>query len=225
MDLSDPTVQFILFAVLLVVLVVVYQELYTPGPRTLWSLVRSMVSGKKPKKEKKGPYVWDAGAGPLPGVSSPTSFGSVAARMNADFGSYDESGVLQGVPEFFEKPVQTSADASNRPALQASSLQSGNQDVVPSYQPGKVKEALKPEDLLPQDKNSVWAQVNPEGSGSLQYKNFLEAGYHIGIDTIGSSKRNANRQLRPDIPNPRSNVGPWMNAVIDQDYNISKPLL
>ena len=59
----------------------------------------------------------------------------------------------------------------------------------------------------------------------FQEKNFLEAGYHVGIDTIGASKRNANRQLRPDIPNPRSNVGPWMNTVIDQDINISKPLL
>lgn len=146
------------------------------------------------------------------------------------------SGVLQGmasdfgvdVPRYtpedavpFEKPVQTKP--VNGPTLNASWV--GAHDEVPEYTPGQTREAINPEDLLPQDKNSLWAQVNPEGTGSLAFKNFLEAGYHIGIDTIGSSLRNANHQLRPDIPNPRLDVGPWQNAIIDADNNISKPLL
>lgn len=38
------------------------------------------------------------------------------------------------------------------------------------------KEQLLPEELLPQDNSSMWAQVNPQGMGSLKDKSFLQAG-------------------------------------------------
>lgn len=224
MEFSESLSQLVIVLIAIAAVIILYQEFVAPSKDSIFNQIRNLF-GKKPKKQPKPSvpaYLLDAGAGPLKsgalvaGSPAPTRYGSTAADMNATF----------GVPESFQKPVQVVSGAADKPALSASLVKdSSNQDVVPSYQPGKVKDPLKPEDLLPQDKNSVWAQVNPQGSGSLQYKNFLEAGYHVGIDTIGASKRNANRQLRPDIPNPRSNVGPWMNTVIDQDYNISKPLL
>ena len=147
----------------------------------------------------------------------------VNANSRYPFESEKVLGVQQGMQQDFEyMPFEAESQVTKH--LKRNSFDKLNES-VPPYEPGKVKEPLKPEDLLPQDKNSVWAQVNPEGTGSLAFKNFLEAGYHIGIDTIGSSKRNANHQLRPDIPNPKLEVGPWQNTVIDQDYNISKPLL
>jgi len=78
---------------------------------------------------------------------------------------------------------------------------------------------LVPQDLLPVDNNSIWAQVNPPGQGDLADKNFLEAGYHIGINTIGQSLRNANYQLRSDPPNPQAKVSPWMQTTIEPDTN------
>jgi len=72
-------------------------------------------------------------------------------------------------------------------------------------------------DLLPKDKNSAWAKMNPDGQGDLADKNFLEAGYHVGINTVGQSLRNANYQLRSDPPNPQEKVSPWMQTTIEPD--------
>lgn len=81
------------------------------------------------------------------------------------------------------------------------------------------KDVLTSADLLPNDANSKWAQVSPSGQGSLQDKNFLSAGHHIGINTVGQSLRNANRQLRSDPPNPQVKVSPWNQTTIEADTN------
>ena len=75
-----------------------------------------------------------------------------------------------------------------------------------------------PAELLPKDSNSQWAQLNPSGKGELANVNLLKAGYHIGIDTIGQSLRNANLQIRSEPPNPQLNVGPWNTSTIEPDF-------
>lgn len=71
---------------------------------------------------------------------------------------------------------------------------------------------LKSEDLRPNDAEAnAWSDVNPEGTGSLAYKNFLEAGHHIGQTQI---LRNSYYGLRAEYPNPQANVGPWRQATI-----------
>ena len=75
-----------------------------------------------------------------------------------------------------------------------------------------------PAELLPKDTNSQWAQLNPSGKGELANVNLLKAGYHIGIDTIGQSLRNANLQIRSEPPNPQLNVGPWNTSTIEPDF-------
>ena len=75
-----------------------------------------------------------------------------------------------------------------------------------------------PSELLPRDKNSQWAQLNPSGKGELANVNLLRAGYHIGIDTIGQSLRNANLQIRSEPPNPQLYVGPWNQTTIEPDF-------
>lgn len=75
-----------------------------------------------------------------------------------------------------------------------------------------------PAELLPNDSNSQWAQLNPSGKGELANINLLKAGYHIGIDTVGQTLRNANLQIRSEPPNPQLNVGPWHNSTIEPDF-------
>ena len=75
-----------------------------------------------------------------------------------------------------------------------------------------------PADLLPKDNNSQWAQLNPAGKGDLANINLLKAGYHIGIDTVGQTLRNANLQIRSEPPNPQVNVGPWNLSTIESDF-------
>lgn len=75
-----------------------------------------------------------------------------------------------------------------------------------------------PAELLPKDTNSQWAQLNPSGQGELANVNLLKAGYHIGIDTIGQTLRNANLQIRSEPPNPQLYVGPWNTSTIEPDF-------
>ena len=81
-------------------------------------------------------------------------------------------------------------------------------------------EQLTAKDLLPaNDEADIWAETNPEGEGIVADKNFLTAGYHIGVDTVGQTLRNANYGLRSEPPNPREVVSPWKNTTIDADRN------
>ena len=45
----------------------------------------------------------------------------------------------------------------------------------------------------------------------------LQAGYHIGLDTVGQTLRNANLQLRSDPVISKKDIGPWMNSTIEPD--------
>ena len=75
----------------------------------------------------------------------------------------------------------------------------------------------RPSDLLPQDQNSQWAALNPSSLNQGGMPDLLQAGYHIGLDTIGQSLRNANLQLRSDPIIPKQEVGPWNLSTIEPD--------
>jgi len=76
-----------------------------------------------------------------------------------------------------------------------------------------------PSELLPKnDSNNQWAQLNPSGKGDLANINLLKAGYHIGIDTVGQTLRNANLQIRSEPANPQLYVGPWQQSTITPDF-------
>jgi len=80
------------------------------------------------------------------------------------------------------------------------------------------RDRLTATDLLPKDAaDSKWARINPSGTGDIHDQNYLTAGYHVGINTVGQSLRNANLQLRSEIPNPQNAVGPWMISTIEPD--------
>ena len=51
----------------------------------------------------------------------------------------------------------------------------------------------------------------------MEDKNFLKAGYHIGINTIGQSLKNANYQVRSDPAIPKVPVSIFNNSTISGD--------
>jgi hypothetical protein len=79
------------------------------------------------------------------------------------------------------------------------------------------RDQITPMELLPKDQNSVWAQQNPMGNGSLKGKNFLSAGALIGVNTVGQSLRNANLQLRAEPPAPQIPVSVFNNSTMEPD--------
>ena len=102
-----------------------------------------------------------------------------------------------------ESPASVSGIATSSQGLPPSCVKGGN--------------VADPSELLPKDNNSQWAQLNPAGANDFKDVNLLKSGYHIGVDTVGSSLRNANLQVRSEPPNPTSNVSPWMNTTIEPD--------
>jgi len=117
-------------------------------------------------------------------------------------------------PDFVPSDPQLKSVSS---VEQSSKQRSGPSDCFP-------RDRLTTEDLLPKGAaNNKWSQVNPAGQGDVKDQNFLNAGFHIGINTIGTTLRNANRQIRSEVPNPQLNVSPWNQTTIEPDVN-RKPL-
>ena len=133
----------------------------------------------------------------------------------------DTNTAMKGMPE--DNPASNSTTISNN--LSGASGDAKNLGVESGAFPAALLEdrrsraPLDAEDLVPSDPNSAWSTINPEGQGSIAYKNFLEATTLFGIDTIGSSLRNANTQLRSEPPNPRITVSPWMQSTVTLDTN------
>ena len=111
-----------------------------------------------------------------------------------------------------------SVDAQKQPTVKETSAQ--NIVPAPSVNGGYTAQSVaNPTDLLPQDKNSEWAALNPVAmnQGNVAMPDLLQAGYHIGLDTIGQTLRNANLQLRSDPIIKRADIGPWNQSTIEPD--------
>jgi hypothetical protein len=126
------------------------------------------------------------------------------------------------------KTVSPSTPAATEPkgTESGASVTEGFQTLSPSPMPfpeGDMpancypKQQLTPQELLPGDPNSKWAQVNPMGQGDINGKNFLNAGALIGVNTVGQSLRNANQQLRSEPPCPQLQVSIWNQTTIEPD--------
>jgi len=100
----------------------------------------------------------------------------------------------------------------------AAALSSPSAAAAPSAATGyQLQPIANPEDLLPKDQNSQWAALNPMGN-QINTPDVLTAGYHIGLDTIGQTLKNANYQLRSDPIIEKKDIGPWMQSTIEPDY-------
>jgi len=85
-----------------------------------------------------------------------------------------------------------------------------------------VNTRMTPNELLPSQAANEWSSLHP-ASDDLVNVNMLSAGQIIGINTVGSSMRNANLQLRSEYSIPRQNVGPWNESTIEPD-TLRRPL-
>jgi hypothetical protein len=81
-------------------------------------------------------------------------------------------------------------------------------DASPAMDKGyALQPVANPSDLLPIDSNAAWG--GPLNSsfmtqGNIVMPDLLQAGYHIGLDTIGQSLRNPNYQERSDPVIPKT---------------------
>lgn len=90
-------------------------------------------------------------------------------------------------------------------------------DYVTDENMNKPEEVLDSAELLPDDENNTWTDVNPQGTGSIAYKNFLDVGHHVGQINV---LRNADLSLRSTPVNPMFSVGPWRQSTILPNVHI-----
>lgn len=109
------------------------------------------------------------------------------------------------------QPIQTSPEEQY---TKVQGIATDTHGLAPSCNGGAK---VDPADLLPKDKNSEWAKLNPNGAGELADVNLLKSGHHIGVNTVGNTMRNANLSIRSEPPNPQANVGPWNQTTIEPD--------
>jgi hypothetical protein len=80
-------------------------------------------------------------------------------------------------------------------------------------------------DLLPQyDDANAFAKQNPV-SKLLQEQNFLQAGYHAGINTIVQSNKLKYLDIRSCPPIPKQDVGPFNNSSYEQPAGANRRFL
>jgi hypothetical protein len=148
---------------------------------------------------------------------------SPVAQPMADEEEMEES--AEEVQEQFENPPPSASEAmgmneTNRPLNETGDVSNLGQFLPSECYP---KDVLSSSDLLPGGANSTWAQVVPAGQGALTDQNFLTAGHHLGMNTVGNSLRNASWDLRSEIPNPQAQVSPWNQTTIGPDL-MRRPL-
>jgi hypothetical protein len=143
---------------------------------------------------------------------------TLSANANYTQPVMDVSGGVQQASEMSNPNVATpvAPKAEGFENLGEGPAQFGNAEAPSGCYP---RDQLTPSELLPKDPNSVWAQQNPMGTGSLKGKNFLSAGALIGVNTVGQSLRNANYQLRSEPPNPQVPVSVFNQTTIEPDIN------
>lgn len=92
-----------------------------------------------------------------------------------------------------------------------------NLEVPSSSAQQAMHPVANPSDLLPKDSNSQWASLNPITQGNVAIPDLLQSGYHIGLDSIGQSLKNANYQDRADPIIERKATGLWNQSTIEPD--------
>ena len=137
------------------------------------------------------------------GMSGSESQSNMSSQYKNNTNSQMSSGVVPALEGNNEVFASANGAQTSMPGVPSSCSQTSIQN---------------PAELLPKDSNNQWAQLNPSGKGELANVNLLKAGYHIGIDTIGQTLRNANLQIRSEPPNPQLYVGPWNQTTIQPDF-------
>ena len=150
-----------------------------------------------------------------------TDASTPATAPSGTTGPVDALGAQNAAHGEMDGMKQRKAEMSNPNVAGTDGFESGPADFGNATAPAGCypRDQLTATELLPKDANSVWAQQNPLGPGSLKGKNFLSAGALVGINTVGQSMKNANLQLRSEPPNPQMPISIFNNSTIEPDFN------
>lgn len=87
-----------------------------------------------------------------------------------------------------------------------------NQDCSP-------EELFDADKYLPQEVSDDWFEVQPEPV-SVKNRHLINVTKPVGINTIGSSQKNASYDIRGTPACPKFVVSPWLQSSIEPDHNL-----
>ena len=143
-----------------------------------------------------------------------SNVGNVEQTKSTEQGAQQMNKQLDTSPQQGVKPVVTT---DGEQYLNVNGLTSG----TPPNNTCNNKPVMDPKQLLPNDNNNEWSNIMP--NNDLKNVGMLNAGHHIGMNTVGSSLRNPNLQIRSEPTIPQSNIGPWNNTTMEAD-TLRRPL-
>jgi hypothetical protein len=126
----------------------------------------------------------------------------------------------QNVTNFADTVAPGPDQYKNNVATTASSLNSANKMPPAGVANGyALAPVANPADLLPKPSNMTGAlnPVSNVAAGTPFPTDLIQAASLQGLDTIGSSLRNPNLDLRSDPIIPKVNIGPWYQSTIEPD--------
>jgi len=94
-----------------------------------------------------------------------------------------------------------------------------NRETCGSNQNCEPEDLFDPEKVLPQQINPQWFEVMPEPI-SVKNRHLIPIAKPIGINTIGSSMKNASYDVRASPACPKMPISPFLNSSIEPDVNI-----
>ena len=149
---------------------------------------------------------------------------------NRSYGSYKSSNYVEGKRGNGSSEFDEYFDVNNE---LVSGSHKDNDEFVPrdesegklaGYKGGKKRqitdeEIFRAEDYLPQEHTKDWFEVMPEPI-SVNNKHLINVTRPVGVNSVGSSLRNASYDIRGCPVNPKFVVSPFLNSSIEPDYNI-----
>lgn len=97
-------------------------------------------------------------------------------------------------------------------------------DSFAPYQQGKqkkqsTKDTFDLDNYLPQQVNADWFDNVPEPI-SVKNRHLINISKQVGVNTIGSSHKNASHDIRGDEYCPKFVVSPWMQSSVEPDTSL-----
>ena len=150
---------------------------------------------------------------------------SMSNNPFSNVGNVEQTKSTEQGAQQMNKQLDTSAQQGVKPVVTTDGEQYLNVNGLTSGTPPNNtcnnKPVMDPKQLLPSDNNNEWSNIMP--NNDLKNVGMLNAGHHVGMNTVGSSLRNPNLQLRSEPTIPQSNIGPWNNTTMEAD-TLRRPL-
>jgi hypothetical protein len=149
-------------------------------------------------------------------------------RATGDFKRSDYSSGERGasdaktLDDFFNDGNDLANEANSNDNFKGQDLNNGK---LAAYKGAGKKTELADEDLfkvddyLPQDKNKDWFDVMPEPI-SVKNRHLINVSRPVGVNTIGTTLKNASYDIRGTPACPKFVVSPWLQSSYEPDTNL-----